>query len=403
MLASRVASPCSDSWSWGTDCLLEQTGDATAPLRPSCGTGSTMTVRSFLDAPPLTIRVLSVPTDHVYVRHLSPPPEDPGPQPRVFRLRDPQDPWWPPPALDPEWLRRRTADFDLLHLHFGFDARTVDDLRGVVDVLAAAGRPLVQTVHDLRNPHHLDRRTHDEHLDVLVPSADALITLTTGAAEEIFRRWGRLATVVPHPHVVPLADMSRRHSPRPSRRSAFTVGLHLKSMRPCMSGPPVVAALVEAVSDIDGALLRIDVHRDVAEPDGDRHDSALMDAVGAAQSRGALVDVHDFFSDDELWDYLGSIDVSVLPYRYGTHSGWLEACRDLGTSVIAPDCGYYADQGPVHRFHLDEDGLDVDSLNAAVRTAFLAGRPAPVPASSRAAQRRAIAAAHAEIYSGLLR
>ena len=362
-----------------------------------------MTVRSLPDAQTQTIRVLSVPTDHVYVRHLSPPQSASGPERRVVRLRDPQDPWWPPPALDPAWLHGRIADFDLMHVHFGFDAREVEDLRGVVDVLAAAGRPLVQTVHDLRNPHHLDRHTHDAHLDVLVPSADALITLTTGAAEEIRRRWGRIATVVPHPHVVPLTEMARRQRARPSRRSGFTVGLHLKSMRPCMSGPPVVGALVEAVAAIDGAVLRIDVHRDVADPGGARYDGALMDAVGAAQSRGALVDVHDFYSDDELWDYLESIDVSVLPYRYGTHSGWLEACRDLGTAVVAPDCGYFAGQGPVHGFDLDEDGLDPDSLRAAVRAAFLAGPPEPVPPSFRAAQRRAVAATHTEIYSELLR
>jgi hypothetical protein len=170
-----------------------------------------------------------------------------------------------------------------------------------------------------------------------------------------------------------------------------------------MSGRPVVDALVAAVTAIEGAVLRIDVHRDVAEPDGARYDGALMDAVGAAQSRGALVDVHDFYSDEELWDYLESIDVSVLPYRYGTHSGWLEACRDLGTAVVAPDCGYYADQGPVHGFHLNENGLDADSLRAAVRAAFLAGPPEPLRPSIRAAQRRAIAATHAEIYSELLR
>jgi len=369
---------------------------------PHCRTGLTMTIRSLLEAQVRTTRVLSVPTDHVYVRHLSPPPGA-SVQPEVVRLRDPQDPWWPPPALDPVWLRGRTSDFDLLHVHFGFDARSVDDLRGVVEVLTASGRPLVQTVHDLRNPHHVDRRTHDEHLDVLIPAADALITLTAGAAKEIFRRWGRVAAVVPHPHVVPLDELTRRRRRRESPQAGFTVGLHLKSMRPCMSGPPVIEALVEAVGDIEGAVLRIDVHRDVAQPTGARYDRDLMRAVAAAQSRGASVHVHDFFSDGELWDYLESIDVSVLPYRYGTHSGWLEACRDLGTSVIAPDCGYYADQGPVHSFHLDEDGLDVDSLTAAVHAALRQGRPAPVLPATRAAQRAAIASAHAEIYRGLLR
>ena len=36
----------------------------------------------------------------------------------------------------------------------------------------------------------------------------------------------------------------------------------------------------------------------------------------------------------------------MLPYRFGTHSGWLEACFDLGTAVIAPSCGFYGQQHP---------------------------------------------------------
>jgi hypothetical protein len=56
--------------------------------------------------------------------------------------------------------------------------------------------------------------------------------------------------------------------------------------------------------------------------------------------------VHDFLPDDELWHYFQGLDLSVLPYRFGTHSGWLEACYDLGTTVVAPDCGYYAEQRP---------------------------------------------------------
>ena len=43
----------------------------------------------------------------------------------------------------------------------------------------------------------------------------------------------------------------------------------------------------------------------------------------------------------------------MLPYRFGTHSGWLEACYDLGTPVLAPDCGFYAEQRPVPALRLD--------------------------------------------------
>ncbi len=76
--------------------------------------------------------------------------------------------------------------------------------------------------------------------------------------------------------------------------------------------------------------------------------------------------MHDYFSDEDLWSYLASLDLSVLPYTFGTHSGWLEACRDLQTTVLAPSCGYYADQGPILSYTNDGDDFDADSLRDAV-------------------------------------
>jgi glycosyltransferase involved in cell wall biosynthesis len=362
------------------------------------------------------VRVASIPGDHVYVRHLTRPGPHPGAADRrdpVRRLPDPTTPWWPPAMLDPDWVRTHADEFDVFHVHFGFDACAPGLLRELVAVLGAHGKPLVQTVHDLRNPHHETPDAHDEHLDILIPAADALITLTPGAAAEIELRWGRVAKVVPHPHILDLSEMRRRaaraaagadlpEAGAGSQSAPFLVGLHLKSMRPCMSGPPVIAALMAAVEEMGDARLRVDIHRDVAEPDGDRHDPVVVEALLAAAARGAQVEVHDFFPDAELWDYLAALDVSVLPYRYGTHSGWLEACRDLGTAVAAPICGYYSEQGPVHSFGLDEAGLDAVSLSRAVWAARAAGRPAPLSAAARTEQRSQIAAVHEEIYRGVL-
>ena len=101
---------------------------------------------------------------------------------------------------------------------------------------------------------------------------------------------------------------------------------------------------------------------------------------------------------DRLWDHLRGLDLSVLPYRFGTHSGWLEACHDLGTAVLAPDCGYYAEQAPCLLYGHDEDRLDVASLQAAVRRTH-AGRPAwRADPDGRRAQRERIAAVHAAVY-----
>ena len=349
------------------------------------------------------ITVASVPAGHVYVRHLSDPDGGDG----VVRLPDipPADGrkvpggWWPPAMLDAGWIAEHSEDFDVFHVHFGFDAKTPEELEGVCEALEEAGVPLVVTVHDLRNPHHPSPELHDQQLGVLVEHAAALITLTPGAAAEIARRWGRQATVLSHPHIVEWERMAR---PRPIH-GGFVVGLHAKSVRANMDVTGVAAVLADAVAQLPGARLQINVHHEVFEPGTHYYDPA---AGGFLRELGArecvTVCEHDYFSDDELWDYLSSIDVSVLPYRFGTHSGWLEACVDLGTAVVAPSCGFYAEQQPVFSYRHDEDGLDAESLVAAVRSAYAARPACRAAVEERREQRRALSAAHEAIYGRVL-
>jgi hypothetical protein len=349
----------------------------------------------------VTIRVLSVPSGHVYVRHLSSARPD-----GVVRLPDPPVPgapeaaqWWPPPALDPGWVSQHLADFDVFHVHFGFDACSPEQLRELVALLGEHHKPLVYTVHDLRNPHHQNPAAHDAHLDVLVPAADALITLTLGAARVIERRWGRRAQVLPHPHVVDEPTLSR---PRPIR-DEYVIGVHLKSLRASMDPLPVVDVLAKIVPSLPEATLRVDVHTDVMTPGFPAHDPGVAFRVNALADAG-LIDlrVHDFFPDDELWDYFQDLDLSVLPYRFGTHSGWLEACYDLGTSVLVSDCGFYAEQRPCLTYHLVPHGLDVESLERSVRIAYDERPHWRADAEERAAEREELAAKHGRLYGELL-
>jgi beta-1,4-mannosyltransferase len=380
--------------------MLHPTLESTPPATPLAAAAA---------APTPTIRVASVPGSHVYVRHLSPPG---GLDDGVRRLPDPpssgrseQSQWWPPRMLEADWVGRHHDVFDVFHVHFGFDARTPAQLTALVDALARHGKPLVLTVHDLRNPHHLDRREHDAQLDVLVPAAQGLVTLTEGAADEIEARWGRRPTVVAHPHVVEVDDMARLQSGRPARSSRRPrVGLHLKSVRAGMAPTVVLPALVravEALDDVGGAVLQVNGHAELLEPGGSAYDAEL---AGLVRDLGDRIDlrVHPYFSDDELWAYLASLDVSVLPYRFGTHSGWLEACRDLGTAVVAPSCGFYAQQGPVETYRMDEDVFDEASLVDAVRRA-LAEPATPVSVIDRERQRLDVAVAHRRLYESLLR
>jgi hypothetical protein len=353
------------------------------------------------------LRVASVPGSHVYVRHLS----NLDGVDDVVRLHDPVPKdgrtvpggWWPPLMLEPGWVSENRDRFDVFHVHFGFDAIGPGVLAAVMEELKEHSKPLLYTMHDLRNPHHPDPEAHSAQQDILVAAADELVTLTPGAAQTIRRRWGRLSHVVPHPHVL---ERDWIEKPR-GVGDQFVIGIHAKSLRANMDPLPIVDALVDIASVLPHAALQIDLHDEI------------FDAANhwyAPQAGHALLDyaryghvdvrVHSYFSDDELWDYLASLTVSLLPYRFGSHSGWLEACFDLGTALIVPSCGFYDQQRPCGVFGFTEEHFDAESLRRAVEDAYgswAAGRPAPRATwPARRAERAEVAAAHRCLYRSVL-
>ena len=107
------------------------------------------------------IHVASVPAGHVYVRHLVRPTAGDG----VTRLPDPR----PRPTsrtrsggrramLERGWVDEHADEFDVMHVHFGFDAVSPERPARARRRPAPHGKPLVLTVHDLRNPHHDEPR-----------------------------------------------------------------------------------------------------------------------------------------------------------------------------------------------------------------------------------------------------
>ncbi|MFD6223986.1 glycosyltransferase family protein [Nocardia asteroides] len=354
-------------------------------------------------APARTLRIASVPASHVYVRHLS--ALDGGDA--VVRLTDPPPAdgrtvpggWWPPVMLDPTWIRRNHHRFDVFHVHFGFDTVSPRTLGDIIGELRSHDKPLVYTVHDLRNPHQPDPAGHREQLDVLIDGADELITLTSGAAAEIAHRWGRRCQVLGHPHVV---ERDLVTAPRPHDR-IFTVGVHVKSLRANMDPFPVLDVLADTVADLPDTSVRLDLHDELFDEGNHWYDPDTGRRLLDYRHRsGVEVYVHPYFSDAELWQYLSSLSVSVLPYRFGTHSGWLEACYDLGTGVIAPSCGYYGEQQPCEVFEFDETHFDPGSLARALRACRHAAAAPRARWSARAEERAGLAAAHRAIYEKAL-
>ncbi|MEO7059402.1 MAG: hypothetical protein ABI083_06775 [Lapillicoccus sp.] len=323
-------------------------------------------------------RLLSIPARHPYVDAVRPAAVLP-----IWSNRTRG--WEPDPFLRPEVVAAHAPEIDLVHLHFGFDDLDRPGVRRWLAALDAAGLPLVFTAHDLRNPHHRNRARHDEAVEEMVSAASAVVTLTAGAARDLELRHGVAPRVLAHPSLV---------DPRPTaevRTEPGLVALHLKSLRRNVVDPiPLVAAAAAGARDAGGRL-RVDLHPDVAT-------EAFLTALG--RTPAVEVVVHERFSDDALHHYLRRAHVTVLPYRWGTHSGWLELAKDLGTRVVAPSCGHYAEQwADVVTYVNDEDhGLHPESLRAAVATAL--GTPAPAPADRvhRLQEAGVVRRQHGELY-----
>lgn len=327
------------------------------------------------------IRLLTVPAHHPYVSAVTPGTAQLVQPTRVSG-------WEPDPIFTPGAITALASEIDVVHLHFSFDHLDVAAVRAWLAELNAAGLPLVMTAHDLRNPHHDTREQHDQLLAELLPAAAAVITLSPGAAAEIQQHFGVTAMVLAHPS---LSD------PTPTAAVLVQPGLavlHLKSLRRNLIDPVAIATAAASGAIRVGGRLQVDLHPEVVD------DPRLAGLAELAAAGAFELVVHPRFDDLDLDRYLRRAHVSVLPYRWGTHSGWLELARDLGTRIVAPDCGYYVDQWAdvVSYGNNETGGLDPGSLADAVATALSRPAPAPAERSVRLAEVTAVRRAHAEIY-----
>ena len=319
--------------------------------------------------------VAPVPSGHPYVRSIKPDSVEFLPDPVV----DPTDPerWWPHRVLDRSWWETdpRANDVDVVHVHFGFEHLTPDETRDFTRILSERRIPLVVTVHDIDNPHLDDQTAYHQQLRHLLNEAARVFTLTDDAQLRLRREFSTDAVVVPHPQLAP-------HDVRPAA-TRRRVALFAKSLRSnVVADPDFYRDLARRVD------LTVFLH-------DDQRSSALAKSL-----TGINLVFHAPMSDGELHATVAACDAVVLPYTRGTHSGWLEMCRDLGVKVAVPDCGCYASQVD------DPSACAVyatgDGESAADAALKLLNSPGPAQyKGDRTEQRAAVRELHEETYREL--
>lgn len=295
------------------------------------------------------------------------------------------------------WVARHSAEFELMHVHSGlpgFDLSPAE-ASDLVESLVRAGKPLACTVHSLEEDPLLA-----EVQSILIRSAGLVISLTDEMKAQVFVRDGVNSIVVPHPHVLPLAEMD----PYRRRRGIppYTLGVQLSSLGPNAVAEAVVEAVAERVRESACYRARVDV--EASGPVG----GALPALLAGLERRGQIdLHRHERADGETLLHCAREVDIAVTPTTSGLHCRWIEAFRDLGAALVVPAVGEPVEQRRDFTYSLFPTGApDRTELRSAIEAAARAlasGGVTALDAASRKRQRRLIAERHRWLYADLLR
>ena len=247
--------------------------------------------------------------------------------------------------LSPSWIREHADEFDVFHVHFGFDALSPAQLQDVGGRAArgreTAGvhrpRPAQSASRDAAGARRAPRRPRarggaPDHPDA---GRRGRHRAALGAAGRRYCRIRTSSSSTGCGSARPEHERFRDRRAREERAAEHGAG----------PGADAVAAVARRAARRPHRRRRPSRRLRRGRRSGTTWRCAS--SCWSTPTPGSVeLAVHDCYTDDELWDYFESLDVSVLPYRFGTHSGWLEACFDLGTPVVVPDCGFMAEQRP---------------------------------------------------------
>jgi len=286
------------------------------------------------------LRVLHVPGRTPYARKLLPEGAVIVNQTRIGSRAVPRDATF-------AWIEAQDAMdfFDVLHVQ-SLEFASVESIRCVLERCGREKKGIVAAIHETE-PLFPERGTDfPARVRLISELASCIVTLTTSARRDIMERYGipeSKLRVVPHGPVLPLSHPLWRA--QPGRNSRCTIGM-FGGFRPNRS---FLAGAVNALYGLSSAEILVRLLTRGLNPVELAPGSEVWQFASLAATDPRLVlELLPFPSDDEIASFVHSLDILLLPYLYGTHSGQLELAMDLGVPVVIPDIGCYRAQWELH-------------------------------------------------------
>lgn len=301
------------------------------------------------------------------------------------------------------------SDVDVAHVHLGHDYLSVGAVERAMASLASSGVPVLLTVHDIHHPSDLEDPQLLDRVGALVTASARVVTLTEEDALRMLERWDVAAAVVPHPRLLDESEIStavraanhlRGDGPGP------VVGVLLERMGENIEGPELLDNLAGVPIGRQDAELRILVEsrswqEAVGEEPGTHGDPLVSELAGEGDWRSVRLVTYEALDLGPLLPELAALDVCVLPYRFASHSTWLELCRDLGVAAVFPDVGFLAEQwfsGHDPALFGGKAYNPGDPVDVARAVSAVLDQPRPVPPRTETAAARSVMAAYAQLY-----
>jgi hypothetical protein len=248
-----------------------------------------------------------------------------------------------------EWLNnQRNFDFfDILHIH-SVELTSTETIQQVLDRCQRTKKGIVFTIHDVRPMFSTDQKKYNKTLKIIAKTGARLITLTCGAQMEIVKTLNiepLSVNVIPHGFVLPPKD-DRWQRQKKIESSVCSFGMY-GGFRP---NREILTPAINIAYGIFEKEINLTFLTRAISPIEIFNNEEVNKFVELALLKNHItLRLYPFPSDDQIFDFMSEIDILIMAYRWGTHSGQLELAFDLGVIPIISNVGYYYDQYEIHK------------------------------------------------------